>query len=869
MKKFFQKFKRDCRGAVTVFVTLLLIPAVLISGTGVDLARVYTARSLVRDGNQLAANAMLAEYDALLQDLYGLYGVMAEDEELAAMVDEYIRLSLGMSENSVTSDEEGAFALFRGSELEPGSITPDEDQNLANAAVLRRQIEEYAKFRAPVVIVKEVLDRLDSFKKVTADAEVIENKLDIDESIEELDEIYRAIYDKIKEANKGKTIESNAINAINTRLGEIEKEIDRLWDTRDDYTSYRESELEEETADMENKYKGVIDNLNALATGGKYYSGWANGNWNDEGEWEEGYWMSSSDKQGLDDIISDYVGDMQDISTRLDELKELCDSADSQKATLATKIDALETKLNSGTCSEALKDGMTKKSDKTGKSIIEEYRELLAYDISAMADAMLNVDKPQIQRFCEMINSVCYDQANIDRRYSIQTLGSFNMTSLPIDVEYLNRMTPSNQAKDELGLLDGMTPDKYSLDAGDAFESFESEKFKSTENPEFYKKLKQFYSKSADEEDKAQALEDGLEALLGDLKLMFDALLVYDPAGAHKLVGGADGSTASEATTFAESDWGADGGTSTLKNAMNDGFFAGIGSALDDAANKVLLLAYASEMFSCYATPNSAEEGVEAQLTMTGVPLSTDVNYFFQSELEYLFHGNQTDAIKNLQSITGMILLVRFVFNYVSCFAINSVNATVDTIKTSLAWAGPVAIAVGELARIVIALGESVIDVGRLKDGSMVAVIKDNSTWRFSIEGLIDAAAGTVNKLAASDLNYEKDNDEGLAIGYRDYLRIFLLFVNGDKMASRVCDLIELNMTTKTAGIGSNDHEAMEEAMSKAERYDMSKAVTGFSLTTGVNLKMMFLSMPFAQKGLNGTVPPGSLHISATDYRGY
>ena len=105
MKKFFQKFKRDCRGAVTVFVTLLLIPAVLISGTGVDLARVYTARSLVRDGNQLAANAMLAEYDALLQDLYGLYGVMAEDEELAAMVDEYIRLSLGMSENSVTSDE--------------------------------------------------------------------------------------------------------------------------------------------------------------------------------------------------------------------------------------------------------------------------------------------------------------------------------------------------------------------------------------------------------------------------------------------------------------------------------------------------------------------------------------------------------------------------------------------------------------------------------------------------------------------------------------------------------------------------------------------------------------------------------------------
>jgi len=867
MKKFLRKFKSDCRGAVTVFVTLLLIPAILISGTGVDLARVYTAKSLLSDGNQLAANALLAEYDALLQDLYGLYGVMAEDEELAGMVDEYIRLSLGMSENSVKSNAEGSFALFRGSDLESGSISPDKDQNLANEEVLRRQIEEYAKFRAPVIIVEEVLDRIDSFKKVTSDAEIIEDKIDIDERIEDLDEIYRAIYNKIKEANKGANIEEAAVNAINSQLGEIEKEIDRLWDTRNDYTRYREYELEEETNDMANKYAGIISNLNALAVGGTYYSGWINGNWNDEGEWEEGYWMSSSDKQGLNGIISGYISDMKNISTRLDELKTLCEDADNQKASLSTKIDALEGKLNNGTCSEPLKDGMTKKNDTTGKSIIDEYRELLTYDISAMADAMLNMDKPQIQKFCEMIDAVCYAHASIDRKYSIGTLGNFNMNSLPIDVQYMNNKTPNNQAKDELGLLDGMTPDKYSING--KFELFQSQKFDGTKNSEFYKKLQQFYSASADKKDKAEALEEGLDALLGDLKKMYNALLVYDPAGAHKLSGGTDGSKPGTASAFVDSDWGDEGSTSTLKNAMNDSFFTGIGDALNNAANKVLLLTYASEMFSCYATPNSAKDGVEAQLTMTGIPLSTDVNYFFQSELEYLYHGNQTNAIKNLQSITGMILLVRFVFNYVSCFAINSVNATVNSIKTSLAWAGPIAIAVGELARVAIALGESVIDVGRLKDGAMVAVLKTNETWRFSIRGLVDAAAGKVNKLAASDLKYDKDNDEGIALGYKDYLRVFLLFVDGNKLASRVCDLIELNMTTKTCGFGSNDREAMEKAMAEAERYDMSKAVTGFSLTTNVNLKMLFLSMPFAQKGLNGTIPPGTLHISATDYRGY
>ena len=54
MKRFFQKLLHNCTGAVTVFVTLLLIPAVLVSGTGVDIARIYTARSVLQDGNQLA-----------------------------------------------------------------------------------------------------------------------------------------------------------------------------------------------------------------------------------------------------------------------------------------------------------------------------------------------------------------------------------------------------------------------------------------------------------------------------------------------------------------------------------------------------------------------------------------------------------------------------------------------------------------------------------------------------------------------------------------------------------------------------------------------------------------------------------------------
>ena len=166
MKRFFQKLLHNCTGAVTVFVTLLLIPAVLVSGTGVDIARIYTARSVLQDGNQLAANSVLASYDALLQDLYGLYGVMKDDPEFARMADSYIQAAvLGKSPKDTGL---GTFQLFYGSDLQSGDVVPADGMNLDNPQVLRRQIEEYAKFRAPVIMPNSGL-RLSSFRRSSAD----------------------------------------------------------------------------------------------------------------------------------------------------------------------------------------------------------------------------------------------------------------------------------------------------------------------------------------------------------------------------------------------------------------------------------------------------------------------------------------------------------------------------------------------------------------------------------------------------------------------------------------------------------------------------------------------------------------------------
>ena len=88
--------------------------------------------------------------------------------------------------------------------------------------------------------------------------------------------------------------------------------------------------------------------------------------------------------------------------------------------------------------------------------------------------------------------------------------------------------------------------------------------------------------------------------------------------------------------------------------------------------------------------------------------------------------------------------------------------------------------------------------------------------------------------------------------------------MDSNTLAERTANLIELNVTNYRYDI-----QADEAKMSSAERFDMSKAITDFSITTTVDLRMLFLSMPFAQQGVNGVVPPKTLPISVTDYRGY
>ena len=99
-----------------------------------------------------------------------------------------------------------------------------------------------------------------------------------------------------------------------------------------------------------------------------------------------------------------------------------------------------------------------------------------------------------------------------------------------------------------------------------------------------------------------------------------------------------------------------------------------------------------------------------------------------------------------------------------------------------------------------------------------------------------------------------------------------MLLSDPNVLASRIGDLIALNVTTNKHKIPENSKGGGDEranAIKNVKLFDLSKAYTAFAVKTDTQVRFTFLSMPFAQQGINGVVPPTTFPVSVTTYRGY
>ena len=157
---------KKTRGAVSVFLVMILVPCIVVTSLFVDLGRVQMSKSLATSASDLALNSLLTNYDADLNEWYGMVASCQNIEEFYEVSAQYFLRTIssqGLSEDEIilvsdyyaaaTNDDTIYDLLKVESQTAPSvMISEVENANLANATIIKDQIVEFMKYRAPIEI---------------------------------------------------------------------------------------------------------------------------------------------------------------------------------------------------------------------------------------------------------------------------------------------------------------------------------------------------------------------------------------------------------------------------------------------------------------------------------------------------------------------------------------------------------------------------------------------------------------------------------------------------------------------------------------------------------------------------------------------
>ncbi|MDD4095318.1 MAG: DUF5702 domain-containing protein [Oscillospiraceae bacterium] len=214
-------FWKKTKGAVSVFLVIILVPMMTVSSLFVDAGKVSLAESVAESAGDLALNTALTNYDTQLKDLYGLFATAQDTTELYERVKDYYRACITSAGVGVEEAEgyvdtlmaslgqvsvEGDTSDILNMELIDSefNISKVVGANLANPAVLKRGIVEFMKYRAPINTGLSFLSTLTSFTTLEKQTDLVDKRTEYYEAqqgvMEQLQEAWRYINEYNKSA---------------------------------------------------------------------------------------------------------------------------------------------------------------------------------------------------------------------------------------------------------------------------------------------------------------------------------------------------------------------------------------------------------------------------------------------------------------------------------------------------------------------------------------------------------------------------------------------------------------------------------------------------------------------------------------------
>ena len=230
------------RGAVAVFLVIVLVPMITCAAIFVEAARVKLAQPVVSSAGELAINTVLTNYDYDLNDYYGMLASAQDMEDVISAAQTYFKaclVSQGVDTTFAKKYDNLIAGMFTGDssiadfldisvvESKDNFITPTAGGALNNAALIKTQIVDFMKFRSPINASASLLSmftdigkEVDSIPDQTDCLDKQQEFYDIEEEL--LDIAYKA-YEKIVEYNDLK-ITKTYIDNMTKNIGKYRDE---------------------------------------------------------------------------------------------------------------------------------------------------------------------------------------------------------------------------------------------------------------------------------------------------------------------------------------------------------------------------------------------------------------------------------------------------------------------------------------------------------------------------------------------------------------------------------------------------------------------------------------------------------------------
>lgn len=828
-------FCRKHDGAISVFLTLILIPTLLFGGVIVDGVRIYGSRNMVSGAGELAMNGALAGYSASLNSAYGLIATAENEEDLKAHMQDYFESTLNA--NGLTEKDFNKALIQLELMEEHFDAGPMSDTEIWETEVMKQEVLEYMKYRAPVTFVNRViLDKVALFEGIDKEKEALDSQIEFESELEDMQEKFDNLLSSVD-------IHTGVYKSIPS-TSEIREQMQK---TKDNYsrmcllaTGYKALSNYHSSGTRENVSLGLLKSFNDLA------DGCSDGIEGFESllKMEE---LQERMRGNPDDLlvnlnkdsfeyaetveeISKYNKNSEWLADQIEQIKEEYDQlADQTSNMIYETYDLVYMGYESA---ELIEEQMAEMREKLEKcrglyedwegnisempegdtktemsSQAEHYAPFFAWDVTQGFDKMVADNKQYYEAIKNELDAMVFNGGTVAAMLGGKHPEKRNPKSLIDSLAAGASGSVRTQAELSTTAAD-MMRNQWSWADNHPLSSVTTEKAGNLEDTEFVHDLREELcnqekgdkKRSKEESDKWDSnLKETLEEYLTlftsndiedidvyekgqqDLPSQWLAVRESESNSQEEEIEGNMSSkknrkkVSDSARNAMNADNSALSEVSDIRGKLEKGMEAGM--------EAVYITEYIMGMLSYYTVDRDEEgEKQDNPLSLNNMPLKDNVLY--RAEVEYVIWGDK-DIRDNITKTKALIFTIQFVFNTLFAFTNQTLREEAGNIAIlfPVGALGRAAIKAALLA--VVSLIETTNDLKQLVSGEKVDLIKGAENWETWL-----FPEGHTGELKPGQT----------AFSYDDYLWVFLFFnvINGSKqpkILARTADCIELNQT--------------------------------------------------------------------------